>query len=58
MNETGIVAGSIIILWFGSVEWRLRNSIPKDRFNDLISRIDRIEEKIDTLLENIGRDKG
>ncbi len=58
MNETGIVAGSIIILWLGSVEWRLRNSISKDRFGDLLNRIDRIEEKIDTLLENIGRDKG
>lgn len=50
MNETGVIAGAIIVLWLGSVEWRLRNSISKDRFSDLIARIDRIEEKIDILL--------
>ena len=52
MNETGVIAGAVIVLWLGSVEWRLRNSISKDRFNDLIARINRIEEKIDTLLKS------
>ena len=34
-------------LWAGSFEWRLRNKVDKDRFGDLIERLDRIEDKID-----------
>lgn len=51
MNGLELIVGAIVTLWLGSIELRLRNSITKDRFNDLIDRIDRIEEKIDALLK-------
>ena len=51
MNGLELVIGAVITLWFGSIEWRLKNSVNKDRFDDLIDRIDRIEEKIDALLK-------
>ena len=55
MNGLELVVGALVTLWFGwigSIEWRLKNSVNKDRFGDLIDRIDRIEGKIDTLLES------
>jgi len=45
--EKVIAPGAILLAWVGSMEWRLRSKIGKDRFSDLISRLDRIENKID-----------
>lgn len=53
MDGLEIIIGSVITLWFGSIEWRMRNFVNKDRFSDLIARIDKIDEKIDILLERL-----
>ena len=41
------VAGILLVAYVGTTEWRMRNKVGKDRFGDLIARLDRIESKID-----------
>ena len=47
--EKVIAPGAILLAWVGSMEWRLRNKVSGDRFDDFIHRLDRIENKIDKL---------
>lgn len=45
--EKVIVPGSLLLAYLGSLQWQIRNKVSKDRFGDLIARLDRIETKID-----------
>lgn len=39
-------AFAVPLVWIGSVEWRLRNKVGKDRFKDLQAQTNRIESHI------------
>ena len=45
--EKVIVPGGLLLAYLGSLQWQIRNKVSKDRFGDLIARLDRIETKID-----------
>ena len=45
--EKVIVPGGLLLAYLGSLQWQIRNKVSKDRFGDLIARLDRIENKID-----------
>jgi hypothetical protein len=54
LGEIGI--GAVILGWFGSLEYRLRNMVSKERFGDLKEQTNRVEAKIDALLLKNGLD--
>lgn len=50
--------GVILLAWISSFEWRLRNKVGKDRFNDVIHRLDRIENLLIKIEKNNGGSNG
>lgn len=52
--EKVIAPGVILLAWVSSFEFRLRGKVGKDRFGDVIHRLDRIEN----LLIKIDKDNG
>ena len=54
--EKVVVPGAIFLAWVASFEWRLRSKVGKDRFDDMIARLDRIEKKVDNRNEKENKD--
>ena len=51
LEKYAVVPAVGFVAWLSSFEWRLRNKIGKDRFNDLKAQMDRTESHLWDLMK-------